>query len=121
MKTKGEKLREIRLKRGRTLDDVATAIHSTATTISKYESGKVQNIPQKKLEAIAEYLEVNPSYILGYEDADFKGAMVLSITEQLMMEEYRELSDASQETINMLVHRLLEVETQRSKPVQLSL
>lgn len=119
--TTGDKLREIRLKRGKTLEEVANAINTTATTISKYESGKVINIPQKKIEKIAEFLEVNPSYILGYDDPDFKGNIVLSIAEQLMIEEYRQLSAANQQTINMIVHRLLEVEQGKDEPMQLSL
>lgn len=118
--TTGEKLREIRLKRGKTLEEVASAINATATTISKYESGKVRNIPQNKLEAIAAYLDVHPSYILGYDDPDYQGGTVLNINEQLMIEEFRDLSATDQETIIMLVHRFHEVQNQ-SEPVQLLL
>lgn len=120
--TTGEKLREIRLKRHKTLEDVAHAINASPTTISKYESGRVTNIPQKKLEAIAEYLDVSPVYIMGYEDEDYEGPMVLNIEEQLMLEEYRQLSMANQQTINMIVHRLLEVETgEDPKLIQMTL
>ncbi|MCF0259656.1 MAG: helix-turn-helix transcriptional regulator [Erysipelotrichaceae bacterium] len=120
--TTGQKLKEIRLKRHKTLEDVAKAIDASPTTISKYESGKVTNIPQKKLEAIAAFLEVSPVYIMGYEDDDYDGPIVLNIEEQLMLEEYRQLSAANQETINMIVHRLLEVESDKGpKTIQLTL
>lgn len=120
--TTGQRLKEIRTKRKKTLEEVAEAIGSSATTISKYESDKVQNIPQKKLEAIAEYLDINPSYLLGYEAPEFGGAIVLNVSEQLLIEDYRKLSYADQQTIAILLQRLLEVADQNGqKPIQLTL
>lgn len=121
MSTTGEKIREVRHKRNRTLQEVAEAAGTTSTTVSKYESGMIQNIPAAKLNAIAEYLEISPAYLLGFDSDD--QSLILSVSEQLMMEDYRKLSPVDQETINILIRRLIETESMQGKhdAVQLTL
>lgn len=120
MTTAGERIREIRQKRHKTLEDVANAVGLTSTSISKYESNKVKNIPTSNLEAIAEYLDVSVSYILGLDDPE-SAPLVLSIDEQILIEEYRKLPFHDQETVRMLVRRFLDVATEDESVVQLRL
>ena len=108
--TTGQRLREIRTKRGKTLEDVADAIGVTPTSISKYESDRIKNIPQSKLEMIAEYLDVSVSYILGLDKKEHEN-IILSIDEQMLIETYRQLSPLDQETVHILADRLLSVES----------
>lgn len=112
----GERLREVRIKRNKTLEDVGLAIDASPTTISKYESGRIRTIPKKKLDAIARYLEVNPLYLLGYDEKDFAGPAYLSISEQIMLQNYRELDDIDQKTVTVLIERLLEADHERKNP-----
>ncbi len=110
MMTTGQRLREIRNKRGKTLEDVAEAIGVTPTSISKYESDRIKNIPQQKLEAISEFLDVSVSYILGLDQKEHEN-IILSIDEQMLIETYRQLSFLNQETVQILAERLLHVES----------
>ena len=119
--TTGQRLRDARLKREKTLEDVAHAIGVTATSISKYESDRVKNIPQEKLQAISDYLDVSISYLLGLDDPANASPIVLSIDEQLLIEEYRRLSELNKETIKILCERLDEVESVKDDIVQLHL
>ncbi|MBF0580587.1 helix-turn-helix transcriptional regulator [Erysipelotrichaceae bacterium RD49] len=119
--TTGQRLRDTRLKREKTLDEVAHAIGVTATSISKYESDRIKNIPQDKLQAISEFLDVSVSYLLGLDDPINASPIVLSIDEQLLIEEYRKLSELNKETIKILCERLVEVESVKDKIVQLHL
>lgn len=119
--TTGDRLREIRIKRGKTLDEVANAIGASATSISKYESGRIKNIPQNKLQAIADYLDVSISYVLGLDDPETASPIVLSINEQLLIEDYRKLSAMNQETIQILCQQLIKVEEAQDEIVQLHL
>lgn len=107
--TIGERLKAIRLKRKKTLEETAEAIGVTATSISKYETNRIKNIPQNKLEGLAGYFDVSLSYILGLEDPENASPLILSIDEQLLIEDYRQLSPADQKTVKILTRRLLDV------------
>lgn len=70
MKTIGSRIREKRLENNKTLDDVARITSSTKQTIYKYENDLITNIPNDKLEKIANYLNTSPSYLFGWDDFD---------------------------------------------------
>ncbi len=113
MATTGEKIRSIRIRRKKTLKDVANAVGASVTTISKYESGAIATIPISKLNAIADYLEINPAYLLGYSSED--QPLILSISEQLMMEDFRKLNESDKETICILIKRFIDVDHEKQE------
>ncbi len=115
MTTTGDRIRSIRRKRKKTLQEVGEAIGATATTVSKYESGSITNIPTKKINAIAEFLEISPAYLLGYDYDD--QPLILTISEQLMMEDFRKLTDHDKETVCILIKRLYDVRQEESEPL----
>ena len=49
------------------LEDLGKAIGTTRQNIFKYESGDITNIPYDKLKKIAETLDTDPWYILGWD------------------------------------------------------
>ncbi|UNT96787.1 helix-turn-helix domain-containing protein [Allobaculum mucilyticum] len=119
--TTGERLRNIRLTRRKTLEETAEAIGMTATSISKYESDRVKNIPYENLEKLADFFDVSPYYILGLGDPGQTSPLILSIDEQLLIEDYRQLSEADKKTMHILLKRLLEVAANDEHYVQLTL
>lgn len=68
----GTKLRDLRLRKNMTLEEVATRIGKTKATINKYETGIVTNIPRPVIEKLAEALEVSPGYLMGWTDESGK-------------------------------------------------
>lgn len=113
--TVGENLKEIRLKRGKTLEDVASYLHTTPQTIYKYESGIIKNIPIKKIFQICNYLNVHPSSVIDVLEEGDMDSLVLSISEQLMLEEYRELTPLAQNAIDQLIHNMVDIEKNKGK------
>lgn len=65
-----ENMRNLRLKRKLTLEDIAQYVGTTRQTIQKYESGVVANIPFDKIEKIAEKLGTTPAYLMGWLDQE---------------------------------------------------
>lgn len=65
--TQGRRIRKLREKQGLSLEDLGKAIGTTRQNIFKYESGDIANIPYDKLKKIAETLNTDPWYILGWE------------------------------------------------------
>lgn len=51
-----------------TLEEVAKRVGVSRQTISRYETGKIPNIPSNMVERLATALNTTPSYLMGWED-----------------------------------------------------
>lgn len=65
---KGDRIRELRTKRGITQTELAKLLDTTKQTVSKYENGIITNIPSDKIEAMAKIFNVSPEYILCWDE-----------------------------------------------------
>ncbi|WP_156299886.1 helix-turn-helix domain-containing protein [Streptobacillus canis] len=63
MKDIGEKLRELRKSQKITMKELADMIGTTEANISRYETGKIKNIPMKQLQKLSKSLNV-PLFLL---------------------------------------------------------
>lgn len=57
-----------RSKLGLTLDDIARYVGVSGATVSRWESGDIENIRRDKIAKLAEVLQVTPAYLMGWED-----------------------------------------------------
>lgn len=82
----GNKIRQARLAKHLTQEDLAKKVGTTKQNIYKYETGIITNIPLDRLEAIADVLSVTPSDLTGWygpsihahvSDPSFAGAASL--------------------------------------------
>ena len=51
-----------------TLKEVADKLHVSEGTVSRYESGDIQNMGIDKIAALARVLECSPGYLMGWEE-----------------------------------------------------
>lgn len=65
--TKGERIKQARLEKGLTQEELAKLCNTTKQTINKYEKNIVTNIPSDRIEQLCEKLEVTPEYIMGWK------------------------------------------------------
>ena len=76
----GERLKELRLKKGATQEEVGNVIGVAKATIMKYEKGFVENLKRSSIKKLAEYFNVAPSYLMCLEDKkDELGNPVVSV------------------------------------------
>ena len=68
--TQGDYIKKARIDAGVTQDELAAVIGTTKQTICKYENNIVTNIPMDKTKAMADFLGVTPSRLLGWEQED---------------------------------------------------
>ena len=61
-------IREIRLNRKMSLEDIGEILGYSRQYMSKIEHGKIKTFPAKKIPIIAEKLDVSPAYLLGLVD-----------------------------------------------------
>lgn len=64
----GERLKELRLLKGATQEDVGKVIFVSKATIMKYEKGLVENLKRSSIEKLAKYFNVAPSYLMCMDD-----------------------------------------------------
>lgn len=57
-----------RKKVNKTLEEVAKEVGVSAATISRYESGEIENIRRDKIAKLARALDVTPAYLMGWEE-----------------------------------------------------
>lgn len=57
-----------RKKINKTLEEVAKEVGVSAATISRYESGEIENIRRDKIAKLAKALDVTPAYLMGWEE-----------------------------------------------------
>ena len=65
-------IKEIRLQREMSLEDIGDILDCTRQNISKIENGKLKTFPAKKIPIIALGLGVSPAYLLGLADQKYK-------------------------------------------------
>lgn len=63
----GNRLRELRKRKGLTLEEVAKRIGTSRQTIHRYENGVISNIPSEKIEALASVLGTSPTSLMGWD------------------------------------------------------
>jgi len=68
--TIGERIRFLREQNKMTLEEVASYIKVGRSTVFRYETGEVTNIPSDKIEAIARMFSVSPAYLMGWTEDD---------------------------------------------------
>ena len=66
----GQRLRELRIQVGLTLDEVGKRIGVSKQAIYKYETGITTNIPLDKIEELAKLYHVSPAEIMGWDETD---------------------------------------------------
>ena len=66
----GRRIKDRRMELGLTLDELAAKVgYSDKSTLSRVENGKT-DMPLKKLDKIAQVLDVAPAYLIGFTEAD---------------------------------------------------
>lgn len=66
----GEKIKQLRLSRGMTLEQVGNIVGVGKSTVRKWENGDIKNMGRDKIELLAQALGVTPGYLMGWNETD---------------------------------------------------
>lgn len=64
----GKRIKELRLKKGVTQEELGKIIGVQKSAILKYESGLVENMKRSSIKTLADYFGVRPSYLMGLDN-----------------------------------------------------
>ncbi len=63
-----ERIRDRRMELGLSYQDLADKTGMSKSTLQRYETGFIKNIPLSRVEALAKALRVTPEYLMGWEE-----------------------------------------------------
>ena len=89
-------IRKRRLELDLTLKDVAKALGVAEGTVSRYETGDIQNMGIDKIAKLAKVLHCSPGYLMGWEDSPnitYEQDFQLSNLEKNIIRKFRTLNN----------------------------
>lgn len=98
----GERIKQRRLERGMTLEDVAKIVKVTRATIQKYENSVISTIPYEKIILLSEALMVSPAWLMGWSEPE-KPPEELTPKQLALIEQIRHLTDQQVDAILTLL------------------
>ena len=124
----GERIAKRRREMNITLKELGKAIGVECSAVSKYEKGRVPNIPPKRIEAIAHALDTTADYLLGltdnpdqrslYEHAGIRPEEYIDFNATAKSEKRTQLesiiASASEEQLDLLISLVRAVVQQRN-------
>lgn len=94
-----EIIKSRRLELGLTLKDVAKVLGVAEATVSRYETGDIQNMGIDKISNLARALHCSPAYLMGWTDdprVQQVRPLELNETEYELIAKFREMTPAEQ-------------------------
>ncbi len=108
----GQKIKEARLQKGLTQEELGKIVGLQKSAIAKYENGRVVNIKRSTLQKLAKALDLRGSDLIvesNPKEAATLHAKVLMDSElMLSIEQYYELSDEKKKMVRDLIRSLAE-------------
>ena len=107
-----ERIANIRKERELSYQDLADLTGINKSTLQRYETGKIKDMPLSKLEAIAKALSVDPSYLLGWDELEAEDNQPY---DQDALDIAQALSEAGYGEINILFKKISEATPEDKK------
>ena len=94
------KIKELRLSRNMTLEQVATIVGVGKSTVRKWETGMIANMKRDKIALLAKALGTTPAYLMGWKEETTETISPdepeLTEGEQLLLELFRQIPEDAQ-------------------------
>ena len=100
-KDMAKKIKDLRLERGLTLEQVAKVVGVGKSTVRKWETGMIANMKRDKIASLAKALGTTPAYLMGWKETETPPQAIkeLSEGEQMWLELYHRLSSETRELL----------------------
>lgn len=115
------KLKDLRLQKGMTLEQVGDIVGVGKSTVRKWETGMIANMKRDKIALLAQALGTTPAYLMGWDDdkkANSPEYANLSEGEKMWLELYHRLSSDTRELIIKSFDKLDKMPEDRQKFVR---
>ena len=94
------KIKQLRLEKDMTLEQVATIVGVGKSTVRKWETGMIANMKRDKIALLAKALGTTPAYLMGWKEDSKKSetpdALKLTEGETMLLELFRQIPEDAQ-------------------------
>lgn len=94
------KIKQLRIERNMTLEQVASIVGVGKSTVRKWETGMIANMKRDKIALLAVALGTTPAYLMGWKEDEKQSnspdAMNLTEGETLLLELFRQIPEDAQ-------------------------
>ena len=88
--TIGKRINLLRMKRGMSIDDLASKLGKNRTTVYRYENGDIENLPLNVLYPLADALDTTPGYLIGWEGKEMLSVKISDGEEEAVYSSFNE-------------------------------
>lgn len=99
-------IKKRRLELELTLKDVAKALGVSEATVSRYESGEIQNMGIDKIESLSSVLRCSPGYLMGWSH---ETTAAISNIDKTILDKYHQLNDKGKQRLLERADELIEL------------
>ena len=107
------KIKELRLSRDMTLEQVATIVGVGKSTVRKWETGMIANMKRDKIALLAKALGTTPAYLMGWKENERKISPEeprLTEGEKALLELFRRVPLDKQEVVLEMIRLALKTQ-----------
>lgn len=97
--TTGERIKQLRIAKGMTQEELGQKIGVKKSAIHKYESGMIVNLKRDTISKLAKVLDTTGSYLIGMRDEEELKKELTINNDELISKLYHELTPANQQKI----------------------
>jgi repressor LexA len=107
-----KRIKDLRLEKGLTLEQVANVVGVGKSTVRKWETGMIANMKRDKIASLAKALGTTPAYLMGWKEDSEKNLPQdnadLSEGEKAMIELFRKVPEEKQKLVIEMIRVALE-------------
>ena len=98
------KIKELRLAKKMTLEQVADIVGVGKSTVRKWETGMIANMKRDKIALLAKALSTTPAYLMGWnEETEKKNYIEVTEDEQKLLEIFRLVPENQQQMVMQMI------------------
>lgn len=100
------KIKDLRLKRKMTLEQVGDIVGVGKSTVRKWETGTIANMKRDKIDLLAKALGTTPAYLMGWKDDKQKNSsdeIKLTEGEKMLLDLFRQVPEEQQQLVLQMI------------------
>ena len=98
------KIKELRLAKKMTLEQVADIVGVGKSTVRKWETGMIANMKRDKIALLAKALSTTPAYLMGWNEMESpKNYIEVTEDEQKLLELFRRIPEGQQPMVLQMI------------------
>ncbi len=83
----GQRIKKRRKQLGISVDDMTTRLNKNRSTLFRYESGEIENLPLDIVKPIADILQTTPEWLMGWEEVQKNNDIIADIVVKMRTDE----------------------------------